>query len=140
MSQATPDPAPDDRAPPHGAADPLDQLNQPFVSEESLIVAGDDLSIVPAMASPRSSAAAKTAAGAHRRASSLQWRRTLVPILLTTGALYVVLGALWFTTADDSPFRAPGVILPAALIPFGFTLVGLGLMSAMEIQRILHKR
>jgi hypothetical protein len=63
-----------------------------------------------------------------------------VPILLTTGALFIVLGALWFTTADDSPFRTPGIILPAGLIPFGFTLVGLGLMNAMEIQRILHKR
>ena len=69
---------------------------------------------------------------------SLSMRRTVVPILLTNGVMLPVLGALWFATEDDSPFRIPGIALPISLIGVGLVLLALGIANALALRHLLR--
>jgi hypothetical protein len=114
------------------------------IQHDGSVVDPEDLSIVPDLihSTPPARRVVQPEAmqAARRDVSSIESRRTAVPIFLTTGALFFLLGLLWFTTPEDSPFREPGILLPAALIPFGLTLIGLGLMNAIEVHRRLTRR
>jgi hypothetical protein len=140
-----PEPKPDPSQPPPPAPaihEALDALSRGAIADPA--PADDDRSIVPQIhldpADKPQNPHNPTPATFALSARALEMRRTIVPVLLTTGALAVVLGGLWFTTSEDSPFRETGAILPAGLVFFGLTLVGLGLMNAMEIHRHLHRR
>src|SRR5205085_11901771 len=56
----------------------------------------------------------------------LNFRRTLIPILLTLGVALPVLGGWWFALDQDSPLRGVGLGLPTTLIAVGVILLTLG--------------
>lgn len=79
-----------------------------------------------------------TRAAAKRAASSsLAMRRTLIPILLTNGVLLPALGAMWFATDVDSPFRRTGAWLPIMLIAVGVLLLVFGVLNALFVRHEL---
>jgi hypothetical protein len=72
--------------------------------------------------------------------ASIESRRTLVPILLTCGALFPLMGGLWFLTDVDSPFRRLSSWMPIALIVIGALLLFLGIANAMQLKHLLAQR
>ena len=69
---------------------------------------------------------------------SLRVRRTIVPILLTLGLLLPLLGALWFLTDDDSPFRALNIAVPISLIAVGVILFILAILNIVHLAHVLR--
>lgn len=48
------------------------------------------------------------------------------------------LGALWFTTEPDSPYRNSGIILPIILLVIGPVLLVVGILNAFHIKHLLQ--
>jgi hypothetical protein len=71
---------------------------------------------------------------------SLGLRRTMVPILLTSGVGLPVLAVMWFLTDADSPFRNTGIGLPIALIITGGILLAVGILNVIFLRNELRER
>jgi hypothetical protein len=127
---------------PDGATEPVSGQFI-FAPELAPVTDEDDAVAVPAPTADvfqRSSTGAAVPrrpnqAGTRR---SLSMRRTVVPILLTNGLMLQVLGAMWFATDDDSPFRIPGIALPISLIAIGVVLLALGIANALALRHLLR--
>lgn len=117
------------------AQSPVRQPESPAATD------ADDLVNVPAPSMDVFRSRRKPAAPAripmHR---SIEFRRTIVPILLTFGLTLPILGGSWFATDEDSPFRLLGQGLPLALICIGVMLLGIGLLNVVQLKRELHGR
>jgi len=85
-----------------------------------------------------SSAAAKARA---RRAllESLFVRRTLIPILLTLGALMLGLGGAWFVLPQDSPFRMVGQELPIAMLAIGPVFLVVAILNMLQVRSAMQR-
>lgn len=98
----------------------------------------DDAVIVPApdLASIVSS---RTLTRSPTRAKSLFFRRTMIPILLTCGAIFGVLAILWFRLDPASPPRAgTGVWLPAAFAVIAAVLLTLAVVNMLQVRHLLR--
>lgn len=74
---------------------------------------------------------------------SLHFRRTLIPILLTTGALLLILCGAVFVVGADSPFanlrKSENVWIPMGLGIAGLLLLGLAALNMLHVRSELFK-
>ncbi|HEY7087512.1 MAG TPA: hypothetical protein VH518_05440 [Tepidisphaeraceae bacterium] len=110
----------------------LDEAPTPLIED-------DDIVIVPAPTPdvflPRQRPAPPPRASLL---ASMRLRRTLIPILLTSGVMLPTLGILWFMTDEESPFRRVGMGVPVTLIVVGAVLLLLGLVNAFQVKHQLQ--
>jgi len=67
----------------------------------------------------------------------LVWRRTLIPILLTLGVLFVGLGAAQWVIDADYPFSAQNLMWVAVLLPsVGIMLLTLAVMNMRYVGKM----
>jgi hypothetical protein len=69
----------------------------------------------------------------------LHTKRTLIPILLTTGVLFPAVGSLKWTLGPDSPFAAWSVVTAAALITTGAVLLALAVFNMLQVRDMLRR-
>jgi hypothetical protein len=123
---------------------PTTRKGAPIPNEPTLVptplVDDDDAVIVPAPTPdvflPKHHPAPPARA---RLLASLALRRTLIPILLTSGLMLPALGIMWFMTGEESPFRKPGLGMPVTLITVGVVLLILGLVNALYVKHQLQQ-
>lgn len=96
----------------------------------------DDLVMIPAPSPEQLAKPRATATHPKRPGHSHGLRRTIIPILLTYGVFLPVLGILWFTLDDSSPFRRLGPGLAIGLIGFGAILLLGGLLNVLHIKHL----
>ena len=70
---------------------------------------------------------------AIEKAKQLNFKRTIIPPLLTLGALFPILGIVSLVMGDESPL-GEGTALPIVLIIFGLILLGSGVMSMLQVR------
>jgi hypothetical protein len=75
-----------------------------------------------------------------RRGISLQAKRTLIPILLTTGLLLIVFGALRFVMGPDSPYAKMPNWLTALVSVSGLILLAGAVFTMLQVQHELDRR
>ena len=67
-------------------------------------------------------------------------KQTMVPILLTSGALLIVFGLLKFLLGPDSPYSGlPGWVV-GMVLAMGALLVGLGIFTAFQVKEQLARQ
>ena len=68
----------------------------------------------------------------------LDRRRTFIPILLTTGGLFCLIGAAQWLTDADYPFSATNMMWSAIALPgLGVLLLAMGVMNMIHVRRRL---
>jgi hypothetical protein len=70
--------------------------------------------------------------------SSLQYRRTLVPIMLTLGVLLPVLCGIWYKLDSHSPFKKIDPKLPPVLMVMGLMFLALGVLNVLQLREMLR--
>lgn len=106
------------------------------------IDAADDAVIVPPP-SPEMLAHSHTPKRPVRRQSvvqGLQFKRTIIPIMLTVGALCLIVIGLGLGAGEESPFRVfrgVGFLIPVLLI--GLTLLAFGVLTMLQVKNELVK-
>ncbi len=108
------------------------------VEEPAAVIDDDDAVIVPAYESSRlarpSNAAAQLRAAKQKR-KNLEFRRTCIPVLLTTGALMFVFGFAKFLIGDESSLSALPNTIPLALFAGGLVMFGLAAVNMVSVQK-----
>jgi len=120
---------------PQRPAAPAPRAGEPAPQQH---VFDDDAVIVPApdLASIVSS---RTLTRSATRDKSLFFRRTMIPILLTCGAIFGVLAILWFRLDPESPPRAStGIWLPAAFALIALTLLTLAVINMLQVRHLMR--
>lgn len=121
---------------------------QPQADPQALahVQEGDDMIPIPP-APPELLAARRPSVRTHRIArppfyAGLYFRQTLIPILLTTGLLFMGLGVGWFLVGPDSVFKTPplGLWLPITLLVMGLGLLGFGVMNMLQVGAELQRQ
>ena len=84
---------------------------------------------------PKSAAAIK----AHRTAvyQSVEFRRTMIPILLTTGVLLLIFASLKFVLGSDSPLSDLPMWLPVLLTLTSIALLATAVFNMLTVQSSL---
>jgi NADH:ubiquinone oxidoreductase subunit K len=68
--------------------------------------------------------------------ANLFFRRTIIPIMLTCGVMLPAIG-LWSMLDHNAPLAAIGTTVEIFLIVTGAVLLGLGILNAFHVKRIL---
>jgi hypothetical protein len=124
-SARAPESAVDDDGPPAQPEEPA------FVSDED-----DDVIAAPALA-PDAFVARKPAASVH--GPSLEFRRTLIPILLTFGVALPATGIWWFTLDSESPIKVLGLFFPITMMVLGVVLLLLAILNMAQVKRLMQQ-
>jgi hypothetical protein len=104
--------------------------------------AADDAVIVPPP-SPDMLAHSRAPKRPVRRQSVVQglhFKRTIIPIMLTVGALCLIVIGLGLSADEESPFhvfRGIGFLIPVLLI--GLTLLAFGVLTMLQVKNELDK-
>lgn len=102
----------------------------------------DDAVIVPApdqsVFAPRPKAAPAVRKARTPIYQTLEFRQTVIPIMLTSGVLAIVLGAIRFGLSDDSIFSAVHSSVAIVLIVLGFMLLGAAALNIMQVKQMLE--
>jgi hypothetical protein len=110
----------------------------PAVPQEPEFVAEDDDDDVVAPApEPEAFIARKTTPAIH--GPSLEFRRTLIPILLTFGVALPATGIWWFTLDSESPIKVLGLLFPMTMMVLGALLLLLAIMNMAQVKRLMQK-
>jgi hypothetical protein len=111
----------------------------PAQSEEPVFVADDDddAAVAPAP-EPAVFVSKKSAVSLH--GPSIEFRRTLIPILLTFGVALPATGIWWFTLDSESPIKVLGLFFPITLMVLGVMLLALAAMNMAQVKRLMQKR
>jgi hypothetical protein len=108
------------------------------VEEPAAVIDDDDAVIVPAYESSKlarpSNAAAQLRAAKQKR-KNLEFRRTCIPVLLTTGALMFVFGMAKFLIGDESSLSALPNTIPLVLFVGGLVMLGLAAVNMISVQK-----
>lgn len=96
----------------------------------------DDLGALAASLETRVSASPASHPTRPIRRTNSTVRATLIPLLLTAGALCEALAVAWFSTEADSPYRRVSVALPIVLIVSGSLLLFSGLINILLSRRV----
>jgi hypothetical protein len=106
------------------------------------VVDDDDSVIVPAPDASAFIPKKKSTGSAEARAAiakkkSLEYRRTLIPILLTSGLLLLGFGVLKFVAGGDSTLQYIPSWIPIALLCAGVLLLALAGVNMMSVKQQL---
>lgn len=113
--------------------EPPAQPEEPaFVAEDE----DDDVVVAPAPA-PDVFIPKKPTIAVH--GPSLEFRRTLIPILLTFGVALPATGIWWFTLGPESPIKVLGLFFPITLMVLGAMLLLLAIVNMAQVKRLMHK-
>ena len=74
-----------------------------------------------------------------RTAKTSDLKPTLIPILLTTGMLFLLFSALKFVLGADSPYAALPVWVVGMVAGMGALLLGLGIFTMMQVKEQLAR-
>jgi hypothetical protein len=107
--------------------------------EEPAFVADDDDDDVVIAPAPEPAVFAARKPTAALQASSLHFRRTLIPILLTFGVALPAIGIWWFTLDSESPIKVLGLVFPITLMALGIVLLFLAALNMTQVRRILQQ-
>ena len=110
----------------------------PAQPEEPAFVADDDDDVVVAPAPEPEAFIARKPAGAIL-GPSLEFRRTLIPILLTFGVALPATGIWWFTRDSESPIKVLGIFFPITMMVLGAVLLLLAAMNMAQVKRLMQK-
>jgi hypothetical protein len=103
----------------------------------SEIVDDDDSVIVPAPEAsvfvPKSKTSAEVRARIAKK-KNLEFRRTLIPILLTCGVMMLAFAGLRFVTGPDSMLSNLPIWIPIALVSAGFILLALAVVNMLGVK------
>jgi membrane associated rhomboid family serine protease len=107
------------------------------------VVTGDDSVIVPA--APKELLAHATAAPSRPQVAllqpkSLEARRTAIPVLLTTGVIFAVAGALKFILGDESPLADFPLWMPVALFALSGVCLTVAILNMMQVRAMLAQK
>ncbi len=108
-------------------------------ADPGVIVDDDDLRSIPApdasVFEPRSKPAVSEDFKAKATArKNLEFRRTLIPILLTCGVMMLGFASLKFLTGSDSMLATVPLWVPILLILAGLILIGLGVVNMLSVK------
>jgi hypothetical protein len=80
-------------------------------------------------------------AGAGRQPSfyAVEYRRTIIPILFTTGIMMIVFGAARYFVDPDSPLGLQGIWFPLFLFGFGAVSLAACAISVLQLRQVLAK-
>ncbi len=115
-------------------------------SEEAAVVDDDDAVIVPAPpieylghAHPHH---APVRAGAGRQPAfyAVEYRRTIIPILFTTGIMMIVFGAARYVVSSDSPLGLQGAWFSFTLFAFGLLSLAACVVSILQLHQVLARQ
>lgn len=73
------------------------------------------------------------------RSGSINVRQTLIPLMLTGGAICIGLALAWMMTDVDSPYRRVSAILPIVLAVTGVILLFAALFNMLMVKRELQR-
>jgi hypothetical protein len=134
--EATPPPAaPDDSL----AAATVDLgLQEP--SEQSVILDDDDDAVIVPAPDAAVFAPKHIGRGSHRRSAlyqTIEFRRTIIPVLLTCGVLTIAFGMLKYALGEDSPLSELPGWLPIVLFITGALLLTLAVTNMLSVHHHL---
>ncbi len=109
------------------------QTEEPeFVSDED-----DDVVVAPA---PEPEAFIARKPTSHIHGPSLEFRRTLIPILLTFGVALPASGIWWFTLDAESPIKVLGLFFPITMMVLGAILLLLAVLNMAQVKRLMQQQ
>ena len=79
----------------------------------------------------------------HARAAlyqTLEFRRTVIPVLLVSGVLLIILGLAAYIVSPTSPLSALPVWMPPTLIVFGLALLGVAALNMASVKAQTEQR
>jgi hypothetical protein len=103
-----------------------------FVSDED-----DDVVVAPA---PEPEAFIARKPTSHIHGPSLEFRRTLIPILLTFGIALPATAIWWFTLDNERPLKVLGLFFPITLIVLGVILLLLAILNMAQVKRLMQQQ
>jgi hypothetical protein len=112
---------------------------EPAQPQEPAFVSDDDDDVVVAPApEPEAFIARKPAS--HIHGPSLEFRRTLIPILLTFGVALPATGIWWFTLDSERPLKVLGLFFPITMMVLGAILLLLAFLNMAQVKRLMQQR
>jgi hypothetical protein len=104
------------------------------------VIYDDDVMAIPT-APPQALATKPPAApDQHTRLlARVNTRRTFIPILLTLGVAFPLVGLWWFTRGLDSPLRLAGVAFPVSMFIVGATMLALAVLNMLQVRAMLQQ-
>ena len=128
-------------APTDAEADASQSTGLTAVAAGSEIIDDDDAVIVPAPEASAFVPKSKTNAEVRKkiaRKRNLEFRRTLIPILLTCGVMMLVFAVLRFFTGPDSMLTNLPIWIPIALVTAGLVLLALAVVNILGVRAELR--
>ena len=83
---------------------------------------------------PKKALTSAAARAAVQRRKSLEYRRTIIPVLLTSGTLMLVFGILKFFAGPDSMLQSVPTWIPIALLLAGALLLALAGVNMVSVR------
>jgi hypothetical protein len=123
-------PAPESSVPEPTPAQPEEPA---FVSDED-----DDVVVAPAPEPEAFIARKPTTITTH--GPSLEFRRTLIPILLTFGVALPLTGIWWFTLDSERPLKVLGLFFPITMMVLGVILLLLAILNMAQVKRLMQQQ
>jgi hypothetical protein len=105
--------------------------------DDSVIVPAPDPSAFAHKPKPKASTEARAKIAKKKQ---LEFRRTLIPVLLTMGVLMFIFASLRFVLGVDSPLTRLPVFLPIILIFGGCTLITFAVINMLSVKAELGNR
>ena len=145
-ASGAPQPQPTSRKQRPAAPAPREETSAAAPPEPRMqIVDDDDAVMIPELAPERLASTSlygstRADASAGGGARSLFFRRTMIPILLTCGAMFPALAALWFSTDLDHVVRRTGRWLPVTLVVLGAVFLLLGVVNMAQVRHLMAQR
>ena len=137
-------PPPPPQTPDDSLSAAVTDLSAEDAAEQPVILDDDDAVIMPApdaaVFAPRAGQAAQPPRGAFQRSAlyqTIEFRRTIIPILLTCGGLMIGFGSLKYVMGEDSPLSELPVWLPVLLFVTGALLLGLAVANMLSVKHQL---
>ncbi|HTL30013.1 MAG TPA: hypothetical protein VL282_12360 [Tepidisphaeraceae bacterium] len=125
------------QAPSDVDAESIPKTPTPIPEEPEFVADDDDDTVVAPAPEPAVFVPKKTTT---TRGPSLDFRRTLIPILLTFGIALPAIGIWWFTLDDDSPLRVIGLLFPITMLVLGAVLLALAGLNMAQVRRLMQQR
>jgi hypothetical protein len=118
--------------PPTDAESPFDHA--PPDDDDAVIVPAPDQSVF----ATRSKTASYTRKPRVPVYQTLQFRQTVIPIMLTSGTLAIVLALIRFSLTDDSIFATVPAIVAIILLVLGMLLLAAAGLNIMQVKQMLE--
>ena len=119
------------------ASEPAEATDEPTHGDDWMGISpeDDDAMMAPAPdASAFAPHASTSRSSALRRPAKSDWKPTVIPILLTTGVLFLVFSSLKFILGSDSPYAALSGWVVGMVAGMGVLLLGLGVFTMMQVK------